>query len=63
MTVRHRRPALMVAAIVLVALQVLSSPATAAVPVPGPTRALFGGPLNLQAREPALGRPLDEVVP
>lgn len=61
MTVRHRRSALMVAAIVLVALQVLASPATAAVPVPGPTRALFGGPLNLQAREPALGRPLDVV--
>ncbi len=50
--------------VILVALVVLTAtarPASAAPPVPGPQRALFGGPLNLQAREPALGRRLDVV--
>src|SRR5215208_3589750 len=58
---RWKRSALgfVVAAVTL--LQVLSSPASAAVPEPGPGRALWGGPLNLQAKEPALGRPLDVV--
>jgi len=41
--------------------QLLSSPAFAAVPEPGPGRALWGGTTGLQARESALGRPLDVV--
>src|SRR5687768_5908718 len=56
---RHRRSF----CVVLVAFTALacSLPAGASPPQPSGSRALFGGPLNLQRRESQLGRNLDVV--
>src|SRR3954467_14011778 len=61
MFVPARRFLMAVTVLATVLLQVLASPAGAAVPEPGPGRALWGGNLPLQAREPSLSRPLDIV--
>ena len=56
-----RRLRSLVTVLALMLMTVLSSPAGAAVPEPGPGRALWGGNLPLQAREASLGRALDTV--
>jgi hypothetical protein len=57
---RRRSLTLALTVLLLVLMQVLSSPA-GAVPLPGPGRALWGGTSHLQARESSLGRPVDIV--
>ncbi len=56
-----RRSLYLITLLATVLMQVVSSPAVAAVPEPGPGRALWGGNLPLQSREASLGRPLDVV--
>jgi hypothetical protein len=56
-----RRSRFLITLLALVLMQLVSPPAVAAVPEPGPGRALWGGNLPLQLRESSLGRPLDVV--
>jgi hypothetical protein len=57
----RKRPSLAIGALAAVLLVTFLASPAAAVPAPGPSRALWGGPTNLQTREAALGRTLDIV--